>query len=206
MCSFKPLNPKIDVYLKSSAIIDWSHPEITKLAGELADSNHLEFNTAKNCFLWVRDQIKHSWDFKLNPVTCKASNVLHYKTGYCYAKAHLLAALLRANGIPAGFCYQRLSIEGTGEPFCLHGLNAVYLENFGWYRVDPRGNKEGINAQFDPPYERLAFSASNIEEFEFKGVWPEPIPQVVNVLEFNKTYEEVYLNLPDFHYCENLIQ
>jgi len=39
----------------------------------------------------------------MNPVTCKASDVLIYGTGYCYAKSHLLAALLRANAIPAGF-------------------------------------------------------------------------------------------------------
>jgi transglutaminase-like putative cysteine protease len=36
-------------------------------------------------------------------------------------------------------------------PFCLHGLNAVYLEDFGWYRIDARGNKTGVAAQFTPP-------------------------------------------------------
>ena len=71
------------------------------------------------------------------------------------------AALLRANGIPAGLCYQRLSIDGTGPPFCLHGLNAVHLDQHGWVRCDARGNKPGVDAFFDPPAERLAF-ATNI--------------------------------------------
>lgn len=59
---------------------------------------------------FVRDQIRHSADYRPNPVTCKASEVLRHGTGYCYAKSHLLAALLRANGVPAGLCYQRLSV------------------------------------------------------------------------------------------------
>jgi len=67
--------------------------------------------------------------------------VLKYKTGYCYAKSHLLAALLRANNIPAGLCYQRLTIENDMLPYCLPALNAVYLPKYGWYRIDARGNK-----------------------------------------------------------------
>lgn len=70
--------------------------------------------------------------------------MLRHRTGFCYAKSHLLAALLRANGIAAGLCYQRLSVNGGGTPYCLHGLNAVFLKDFGWYRVDARGNKPGI--------------------------------------------------------------
>jgi len=94
---------------------------------------------------------------ELNPITCKASDVLAYGTGYFYAKSHLLAALLRANSIPAGLCYQRLSIFENGPPYSLHGLNAIYLKNIGWYRADARGNKEGVDAQFTPPREKLAF-------------------------------------------------
>jgi transglutaminase-like putative cysteine protease len=92
----------------------------------------------------------------MNPVTCRASEVLQHKTGYCFAKSHLLAALLRANQIPVGFCYQRLSIDDNGAPYSLHGFNAVYFPEVGWYRVDARGNKEGVTAQFTPPQEQLA--------------------------------------------------
>jgi transglutaminase-like putative cysteine protease len=75
----------------------------------------------------VRDQICHGLDFKLNPISCKASEVLKHGTGYCYAKSHLLAVLLRANKIPAGLCYLGLSFNGNGAPLCLHGLNAAYF-------------------------------------------------------------------------------
>ncbi|MGR9116882.1 MAG: transglutaminase-like domain-containing protein, partial [Gammaproteobacteria bacterium] len=142
-------------------------------------------------------EIKHSNDFKLNPVTCKASDVLKYKTGYCYAKSHLLAALLRANGIPAGLCYQRLTIENNKPPFCLHGLNAVHLPEIGWYRIDARGNKEGVEANFTPPKENLAFPIMVEGEADFPEIWSEPLPDVVSILDQSKTYEEVANNLPD---------
>lgn len=41
-------------------------------------------------------------------VTCSASDVLQHRSGICYAKSNLLAALLRKEGIPTRFCYQRL--------------------------------------------------------------------------------------------------
>lgn len=91
----------MEQYLASTDIIDWKTPEIIKLA--LSAVQDSEENIALACFEWVRDNIKHSWDYKLNPTTCKASDVLKYKTGYCYGKSHLLAALLRANHIPRDY-------------------------------------------------------------------------------------------------------
>ncbi len=145
------MKPDPRKYVGSCNEIDVSTPQIAECARKLTASTAQE--TAKRCFEFVRDTIKHSADYKLNPVTCRASDVLEHRTGYCYAKSHLLCALLRANGIAAGLCYQRLSIAGSGPPFCLHGLNAVYLPEFGWYRVDARGNRPDVDAQFAPPVE-----------------------------------------------------
>jgi len=147
----------VNKYLESSTYIDWENPEVKALANSLTLNTSPKEEIAKNCFEWVRDNLRHSADYKMNPVTCKASDVLMQKTGYCYAKGHLLAALLRANDTPAGLCYQRLSVNDQGAPYCLHGLNAVYLDNYGWYRIDGRGNKTGVSAQFTPPREKLAF-------------------------------------------------
>ncbi|AGF78011.1 transglutaminase-like enzyme, putative cysteine protease [Desulfocapsa sulfexigens DSM 10523] len=184
-------------YLKSSDIIDWEHKEVSVKAKELAKGLSSHTDIAKVCFEWVRDTIKHSNDFALNPVTCSASEVLAAGTGYCYAKSHLLAALLRANSIPTGLCYQRLSRDDNGAPFCLHGLNAIFLPEIGWYRVDPRGNKENVNAQFTPPIECLAFSTQIDEEIDLPEIWAEPLPMVVNVLKKHETYSDVWQNLPD---------
>lgn len=184
-------------YLAATTYINWDHPSIAQKALELATGCTTAEQIVKNCFEFVRDQIKHSWDFKLNPVTCSASDVLQHGTGYCYAKSHLLAALLRANGIPAGLCYQRLSAGTEGPPFCLHGLNAVYLKNFGWYRIDARGNKPDINALFTPPVEALAFPVISAEERDFPEIWAEPLDVVVNALIGHDTVQQVFENLPD---------
>lgn len=184
-------------YLEISEVIDWDHPEILVLAKKLAKDKENDMDIAKRCFEWVRDKIKHSWDFKLEPVTCKASDVLKYGTGYCFAKSHLLAALLRANSIPAGLCYQRLSIHDDGAPYSLHGLNAVYLKGYGWYRIDARGNKEGVNAQFLPPQEQLAFLIKEENEIDFSDILVKPKVTVVEALTKYQTIKEVFDNLPD---------
>ncbi|PKD40591.1 hypothetical protein CWO84_08935 [Methylomonas sp. Kb3] len=184
-------------YLDCSLYIDSRHPAIVAQAAKLAEGCADEEEIAKRCFEFVRDAIKHSWDYRLNPVTCKASEVLSHGTGYCYAKSHLLAALLRANGIPAGLCYQRLTLDGDQPPYCLHGLNAVYLSQHGWYRVDARGNKPGVEADFCPPLEKLAFPIVNPLEQDLPGIHAEPLPAVVKALTEHRTVEQVYDNLPD---------
>ncbi|RDL45809.1 Cro/Cl family transcriptional regulator [Marinomonas piezotolerans] len=184
-------------YLESTEYIDWKSPEVLAKAQSLAVGADSDEAIAEKCFIFVRDEIKHSWDYECNPVTCKASDVLRYGTGYCYAKSHLLAALLRANGIPAGLCYQRLTINHDKPPFCLHGLNAVYLKNHGWYRLDARGNKKGVSADFCPPVERLAFPIIVDGEADLPEIWSAPIMPIISVLQEKKTYKEVADNLPD---------
>ena len=185
-------------FLTSSEFIDFEHPLVRQKAAELANSANTEHDVIRNAFYFVRDQIKHSSDFKLNPVTCKASDVLMHGTGYCYAKSHLLAALLRANGVPTGLCYQRLSVSDADvPPYCLHGLNAVHLKEHGWYRIDARGNKPGVAAEFCPPLESLAFKVRPPSERDLPEIWTEPLPVVVHCLSTHSTYDEVLKNLPD---------
>lgn len=187
-------------FLAATEIIDWQHPAVLTLAKRLtADTIKA---TAKNCFEWVRDEIRHSWDYQMNPVTCTASEVLSAGTGYCFAKSHLLAALLRANNIPAGLCYQRFSRDDNGTSYNLHGLNAVFLPDHGWYRVDARGNKANVNAQFTPPLEQLAFPLPSVPpiagELDLPTIYSDPLPQVVRVLRTYTTYDAVSDNLPDW--------
>jgi transglutaminase-like putative cysteine protease len=184
-------------YLKPGKYVDSDHPDVVKNALALSAGVDDPQEIARACFEFVRDEIKHSWDYKLNPVTCKASDVLKHGTGYCYAKSHLLAALLRANQIPAGLCYQRLTIANDAPPFCLHGLNAVFLEPFGWYRIDARGNKPGVSAQFSPPVEKLAFPLLTEGEADLPEIHAEPLQAVVDVLEQYDDYLLVSNNLPD---------
>ena len=184
-------------FLKESELVNYSDVSIQSLASKLSNGLFLDEDIAKVCFLYVRDEINHSGDFKDNITTCKASDVLKHKTGWCYAKSILLAALLRANNIPTGFCYQRLSCsEYVKDVYCLHGLNAIYLKNYGWYRVDSRGNKEGVDAQFIPPKEKLAFELQE-HEIDLPDIYDEPLDVIVNALKNNTTYDEMVANFPD---------
>lgn len=167
-------------FLRATSVIDWDDGAMSTQATILKHEQPIQ--TARACFEFVRDQIKHSRDYEMDPATWRASDVLRHRTGYCYAKSHLLAALLRANGLPAAFCYQRLSINDDGPPYSLHGFNAVYLPEIGWYRMDARGNKTGVNAQFTPPVERLAFKLQTPDEFEFENLLPDPVEAVLNAL------------------------
>lgn len=185
----------MDEFLAATDVIDWQHPAVLRLAQELACETTVE--TARRCFEWVRDNIRHSYDYQLNPVTCSASEVLAAETGYCYAKSHLLAALLRANSIPTGFCYQRLRVDDHEARYSLHGLNAIHLPTFGWYRVDARGNKSSVNAQFTPPVEQLAFKLEYEGEADLPTTWAEPLPEVINALRSYETWDQLLENLPD---------
>lgn len=103
------------------------------------------------------------------------------RVGLCYAKAHLLAALLRAEDIPTGLCYQRLFDGATGA-HALHGLVAVYLDG-AWHRQDPRGNKPGVDAQFSLDQEQLAWAVDPAEgEIDYPTAYAAPAPEVVNSL------------------------
>jgi transglutaminase-like putative cysteine protease len=185
-----------EAYLKATEVIDWQHPAVLDQARKLMAETVAE--TARGCFEFVRDEIRHSYDFRLSPVTCRASDVLQNKTGYCYAKSHLLAALLRANAIPAGMCYQRLRLdsgESENPKFCLHGLNALLLPDVGWY--DARGNKPNVDAQFIPPTEQLAFAIAEPGEADLPDIWANPMPAVVSALRAYATFDQLAENLPD---------
>lgn len=184
-------------YLRATTVIDHETTAILVLASQL--STGLPPNLiVERCFNWVRDEIRHSIDHGDRCVTLTASEVLHNQTGLCYAKSHLLAALLRANGIPCGFAYQRLATDESGTRFCLHGLNAVWLTEFGWYRIDPRGNRIGISTAFDPPVEHFAFATRQPGEYTINQIFSDPLPFVISSLSKYDDVIELCQNLPDW--------
>lgn len=165
--------------LASCDVIDWQHPHIVQLAQQLRAATPNQ--TAQQCFNWVRDEISHCLDAGREEVSCIASDVLALGTSFCYGKSHLLVALLRANGIAAGLCYQRLTFAGANPPFCLHGLVAVWLDGV-WTRCDPRGNKPGIDAQWIAGQDNLAFELQMPGECLYPEIYATPWPTLVAAL------------------------
>lgn len=172
-------------YLKPSAWVDFDHPDVRRHLEANFQKGRPEEEVIRADFEFVRDQVAHSWDIGSRRVTGRASEVLRHREGICYAKSHLLAALLRGRGIPAGLCYQRLTLGDTLDTgHCVHALNGVWVEaRQTWIRLDARGNKPGVNAQFSLDEERLAFGVRPERgEVDYGIIHAEPPSEITQVL------------------------
>ncbi len=200
-----PYTTSLSDYLKEDDVIDYSDESITQLADELYKKADSETEYIKAAFEFVRDEVSHSADINEDMITCSASEVLIARHGICFAKSHLLAALLRCKSIPTGFCYQKLTFGDETSPVLVyHGLNGVYLNEYKkWIRLDARGNKGKINAQFSIDEEQLAYLVRT-EKGEEDGlvIYPAPDVKILEKLRNNKTRTELWNDLPtELDYC-----
>ncbi|WP_413374775.1 transglutaminase-like domain-containing protein [Alkalihalobacillus sp. 1P02AB] len=190
-------SPDLADYLVELEEVSFKDPLIKKINERLFDRKLTDVEKVEKAFHYVRDQISHSWDIQNRQVTRTASEVLEHGMGICYAKSNLLAAILRREGIPTGFCYQRLMLFDTPEEgFCIHALNAVYIESEQkWIRLDARGNKEGIDARFSLVEEKLAFKVRPaIGEIEYEAIYSKPHPKTMEVLQTHRDMIEIYVH------------
>ncbi|MER5480725.1 transglutaminase family protein [Streptomyces sp. NPDC002734] len=186
--------PDLSAYLAASEAIDHEHPAVREVAARLAATAEDSYDYARAAFEYVRDTIPHSHDADDPRVTWRASDVIRLRTGICYAKAHALAALLRAEDIPTAFCYQRLGDDRGG--FGVHGLVAVRF-NGAWHRQDPRGNKPGVDARFSLTRERLAFPVDvSSGERDYPELHAAPHPAVLAALRGARDRTELWRTLP----------
>lgn len=166
-------------YLLGDEIIEVDHSAVRALAEALWAESGSPIDYARNTFEWVRDKVGHSYDVRDPRVTLTASEVLEHRVGLCYAKSNLLTALLRAQGIPAALCYQRLA---HSEGHVIHGLVAVHLDG-GWHRQDPRGNNAHVITEFSIGEERLAYSIDPARgEIDYPQLFSTTAPVVVDAL------------------------
>lgn len=189
----------LENYLEASSIIDYDNLHIKELGDKLKEEATNEIDLIQRTFEYVRDSIHHSADIQGENVTYRASDVLKYKEGTCYSKSYLLAALLRCNKIPTGFCYQKLNISNETEPYIiLHGLNGVYVSSVRkWIRLDPRGNINGIDAQFNLDKEQLAYPIRTEKgDEDILVVFGKPDDQVMAKLMKYKKVEDLFKDLP----------
>lgn len=196
----KALCGDFDEYLKEDAVIDHSSKDIAELADRLYAESESETDFIRRAYEFVSDRISHSADINEDIITCSASEVLTAGHGICFAKSHLLAALLRCKAVPCGFCYQKLILDDETAPVLIyHGLNGVYVrEAEKWIRLDPRGNKTGVNAQFSLEKEQLAFEVRTDKgERDSFIVYPDPDAAVLKKLRRNRTRTELWDDLPD---------
>ena len=187
-------------YLEKTEYVDYDDAGIRNVAEHLRNQAQDEVSLIRDTFYFVRDEIKHSWDAQDSRVTVTASDALREGVGICWAKSNLLAALLRANGIPAGFSYQRLTLGDTPDTgFCIHAMNTVYVKSLNkWIRLDARGNKEGVNAEFSVEEEQLAFQIKSEGEIDYHDNHSYPDKSLMKDLRESTDAIDMYLHhLPD---------
>lgn len=200
-----PLRPVVagaDAYLAADEVIDADAPAIVELAARLAagvaggdgETAQADAVYAEAAYGFVRDRIAHSFDTgRPYSAAYRASDVLRAGDGICFAKSHLLVALLRARAIPAGLCYQRLSDDAGG--FVMHGLVAVRLGS-RWHRLDARGGGPGRAGQFSLDGERLAWPGQPEHgEVNYPQLYASPPPVVLDALRAASPGPDAYAGL-----------
>ena len=184
----------MEEYLMETPSIDYMNPLIQDNVRELMNQSKDNLDYIKRSYIFVRDEIPHSWDIKTDVVSKTASEVLENKTGICWTKSCLLAALLRANEIPSGISYQLLTrADDASEGYMIHALNTVYLKDLNkWIRLDARGNKENINAYFSLDEENLAYKIrSEMGEIDYHDNHADLDERLVNILMQSESIQEI---------------
>jgi len=192
--TFEPtVTAPLEAYLAPAPLIDCESPDIAAFVDARLGACSPE-QAVSRVFHFVRDEVSHSWDIQGHRVTRSASDALRYREGICYPKSHLFAALLRRYGVPTALCYQRLTLlDDDSRGYAIHALNAVYLDG-RWHRLDARGNKPGVDAEFSLEEERLAFPIrSSYAEIDYPMLLAEPHPAIASTLAAHQDALDMYL-------------
>ena len=207
--------PQPEAAVGSTDVIEADAPAVRALADRVAgDAEGAE--AARLFFEWVRDEITYDMapDVESRDSWC-ATATLDRGAGFCQQKAILLAALLRARGIPAGIVVQDLLDHKIPESYVafigsqrleVHGLTCAYLDG-RWVRLDatlPRSFTEKKRyrlVEFDGEHDAVFSSTDldgnpHIEVLEELGTFPDlPDDLVGYVLELDWLHSDEYKRL-----------
>lgn len=143
------MNDNLALYLQPTFFLDFDHPQVAAFAEETCVKAKTPAERAVALYYAVRDRIRYDpYDLRYSREAMKASSVLAKGSGYCVAKAVLLAAVGRQQGIPCrlGFAdvTNHLSTErlrqmmGT-DLFIYHGYTEMHLDG-KWVKATPAFN------------------------------------------------------------------
>ena len=145
------MNKDREPCLEITPFIDYDQPEVVEFAERVCARNNTSGLKEKAVRLYyaVRDEIRYDpYDLQYSPEALKASSIIKKGSGYCVAKAVVLAAVGRQQGIPSrlGFADVRnhLSTDrlrqlmGT-DLFVYHGYTEFFLED-KWVKATPAFN------------------------------------------------------------------
>lgn len=143
------MNEDFAQYLHPTFFLDYDNIEVTSFAEKVCSTAVTPTDKAIALYYAVRDQIKYDpYDLRYSKTAMKASTVLKNQSGYCVAKAVLLAAAGRQQGIPCRLGFADVTnhlstarlrkMMGT-DLFIYHGYTELYL-NERWLKATPAFN------------------------------------------------------------------
>lgn len=143
-------DPALAPYLAPSTCIDSASPVVRDFASRVGADAADARTRAIALFYAVRDEIRYDpYGVVLTEEGLRATNVLARGSGFCVAKAIVLAAGARASGIPArlGFAdvrnhltTERLRAQMGTDVFAFHGFTELYLDG-RWVKATPTFNR-----------------------------------------------------------------
>ncbi len=207
----KPYPEDFKPYLTPTNFIDCDSPEILSFASTHAAGAGGDIETGVKLFYAVRDGIRYDpYNIVLRPEAFKASNILKKGSGYCVAKAIVLAAAARAMGIPSRLgladvrnhlSTERLRRIMKTDVFAYHGYTELYLGD-RWVKVTPTFNRslcdrfgvkaidfDGRNDALFHPYD--ARGNRHMEYVRDHGAFAD-VPFELIASEFRRIYPEFF--------------
>ena len=144
-------NGNLEIYLRPTAYIDCNHFDVQAFAAEGVAGAETDLEKAVKLYYLARDSVRYDpYAFGFTGETFMASHVLAAKKAFCVPKAIFLAALCRAQGIPArlGFADVRNHLASDTlikmmqtDVFAFHGYTDIFLEG-QWVKATPAFNRE----------------------------------------------------------------
>lgn len=165
-------------FLKPTYFLDYHSENVTDFATDACRGCRTPIEKAIALYYVIRDEIKYDpYDLQYSRTAMKASTVLAKGSGYCVAKAILLAAAGRCVGIPCrlGFAdvlnhlsSPKLRQKMKTDLFVYHGYTDLYLNN-RWVKATPAFNISLCTKFQVPPLEFDGTVDSIFHEFDNTG-------------------------------------
>ena len=145
------MDNNLEQYLIPTYFLDYNSGNVANFTDHICAESMPPTERAVALYYAVRDQIKYDpYDLQDSRNALKASSVVKKKSGYCVAKAVLLAAACRRQGIPSRLGFADVSNHLSSKKiremmdtdlFVYHGYTEIYL-NDRWVKATPAFNLE----------------------------------------------------------------
>lgn len=165
-------------YLKPGRFIDSDARNVIEFAQEAAGNTGDARERAIRVYLAVRDDVLYDpYVAYADPGNYRASTILERKRGYCVSKASLLAAAVRAIGVPARVGYADVKNHMTSErlhekigtdTYRWHSYTEMFLED-RWVKATPAFNLTLCQRLGVHPLEFDGRSDSLFQEYDPNG-------------------------------------